>query len=138
VSDTNKHDASGKPVTQNANLIYTLKERMDKRSIELVKEGASLKMDITALEKDRRHMHSLLLDLIHALEQDVTHNARHVIREVHKNMKTAFPVELDLDDASSPQTLAPPVPPKSALKKSTTEQVNLGTSPQILFWLVSC
>jgi hypothetical protein len=95
--------------------MFSLKEKTDNRSKELIHEGASLKMDITALEKERRHMHTLLCDLIYYLEEDSKYNTNRISTVVSASMRSALPEDLDLSDGSTDRA----VPPKSALKKPT-------------------
>lgn len=107
----------------NSGMIYLLKEKTDKRAKELSREGASLKIDITALEKERRHMHTLLCDLIYYLEEDSKHNTTRINAIVSQSIKSTVPDELEID-------LKDFKPPKSALKKPTvgvTNNINLGT-----------
>jgi hypothetical protein len=109
----------------NPGLIFLLKERTDKKSKDLIREGASLKMDITALEKERRHMHTLLCDLIYFLEEDSKHNTNRINAIVSTSMTSAYPEELDLCENSTDRQM----PPKSALKKPTVNnKINLGIS----------
>jgi hypothetical protein len=121
IGDTAATDANGKPV-YNPGLIHTLKENRDKAIVGLVKEEASLRVDISTLEKERRHMHSLLLDLVYYIEQDSRHNASVINNVATSNMKTALPDALSANN-NSVETVVPPIPPKSALKKVTK---NLG------------
>jgi len=117
IGDSATQDANGKPV-YNPGLIYSLKEKRDKKIAELIKEGAALRIDIAALEKERRHMHTLLLDLVYYIEQDSKHNNQQVNTVVNANMKTAIPDALKSDN--DPATNMLPAPPKSALKKPTS------------------
>lgn len=117
---------NGKPI-YNPGMIYLLKEKTDRRAKELSREGASLKIEITALEKERRHMHTLLCDLLYYLEEDSKHNTTRINAIVSRSIKSSVfdESEIDLRDNSTEHL----VPPKSALKKPTSavnKNINLG------------
>ena len=123
VSDSNSMvDVNGKQM-YNPGLIYLLREKVMTKSKELIKEGTALRMDITALEKERRHMHALLCDLVYFLEEDAKYHTDRINSILSTTMKSIFAEELDVDD----DVIDESVPPKSALRKSSdSEKKNLG------------
>lgn len=125
---------SGKPI-YNPGQIFALKEKTDLRAKELSKEGALLKIDITALEKERRHMHTLLCDLIYYLEEDSKYNSTKINAIISSSIKFSSPTVPSVPDEVAVNLSDPAVgklipPPKSALKKPTTgsrsNTINLG------------
>ena len=113
-------DMKGNQIS-NPGLIFLLREKANQRSKDLIREGASLKLEITALEKERCHMHTLLCDLVYYLEQDAKYNTDRINSVVSSSMKVAFPEELDLSDNSHD------IPSKGILKKCpVVDKLNLG------------